>query len=177
VTLFVRGSAPPATLVPALQRVLRGIDPHLPFFDVRPMTERLDEQTATGRFLVRLMATFALLGLVLAGVGVYGVIAYTVTQRTRELGVRIALGATRGDILRHVMRGALLPVGAGLLAGGLGVWALGRAVAGLLYGIPAADPLALAITTVVLLALALAASWLPARRAAAIEPVIALRGD
>ena len=176
-TLFVRTDRASAPLAAALQAALRDIDPRLPFYDVRTMRARLDEQTATSRFLVRLMGLFAGFGLLLAAVGIYGVISYTVAQRVREIGIRVALGADRARVVRDVVQDALGPALAGVAVGLVGVWWLGRFVATLLYGVSAADAATLAATTLTLVLVAAAASWLPARRAARVEPLVALRAE
>jgi predicted permease len=175
VTVFVRTNAEASTLLPAMRRVLGAIDPNLAFYDVQTLSARVATQTATGQFLVRLMTAFGALGLLLAGVGVYGVIAYGVAQRTREIGVRVALGASRGDIVRHVVVGGMQPVLIGAALGVAGVWGLERFVRSLLYGVKPGDPVILVGTLVLLAVTALVACWLPARRAAAVEPLVALR--
>jgi len=121
------------------------------------------------------MTAFGVLGLLLAAVGVYGVIAYGVAQRTREIGVRVALGASRGDIVRQVVATGMAPVGVGAVIGIAGVWGLERFVRSLLYGVKPSDPVILIGTLALLGAAAFAASWLPARKAAAVEPLVALR--
>ena len=176
-TAFVRTAADAATLLPAMRRSLAGIDPNLAFYDVQTLAARLDAQTATGRFLVRLMTAFGALGLLLAAVGVYGVIAYGVAQRTREIGVRVALGASRGAIVRQVVGTGMRPVLVGAVVGVVGVWGLERFVRSLLYGVKPTDPFILAGSLALLGAAALIASWLPARRAAGVEPLVALRGE
>src|SRR5688572_18594481 len=177
VTAFVRTSTDAGTLLPAMRRILAGVDPNLAFYDVQTLTARLDSQTATGRFLVRLMTAFGALGLLLAAVGVYGVIAYGVAQRTREIGVRVALGASRADIVRQVVGSGMQPVLVGAVVGLGAVWALERFVRSLLYGVKPSDPAILIGTLALLGAAALIASWLPARKAATVEPLIALRGN
>jgi putative ABC transport system permease protein len=176
-TLFVQSNLPPTELQTALQSRLRAIDPYLPLFDVQSMQQRLDAQTATARMLVWLMIAFATLGLVLAAVGVFGVISYSVVQRTREIGVRLALGATPSSIRRQVVGSALVPVVAGLATGMIGVWVAGRFVTALLYGVAPSDPAILAGTTVALLLVASLASWWPARVASSVPPMLALRSE
>ena len=175
-TAFVRTTSDASTLLPSMRRILAGVDPNLAFYDVQTLGARLDAQTATGRFLVQLMTAFGGLGLLLAAVGVYGVIAYGVAQRTREIGVRVALGASRGDIVRQVVGSGMRPVLIGAVIGLGGVWALERFVRSLLYGVKPSDPVILIGTLALLAAAALLASWLPARKAASVEPLIALRG-
>lgn len=176
-TLFVRSPLPLSQLQSSLQARLRDIDPYLPLFDVQWMQQRLDAQTSTARMLVWLMIAFAALGLVLASVGVFGVVSYSVTQRTREIGVRLALGAPPSAIRQHVVRSALVPVAAGLGAGMVGVWVAQRFVTALLYGVAPSDPLILACTATALLLVAVLASWWPARVASSVPPMLALRAD
>jgi predicted permease len=149
----------------------------LPVFDVATIEQRLERQVTGDRFLVLLMSLFALIALLLAAVGIYGVISYAVTQRTKEIGVRIALGATGGDVLRLIVRRGVLLALAGVGVGLLASLALTRLLRGLLYGIGTLDPLTLAGTALFLVAVASAASYLPARRAVRIEPTVTLRAD
>jgi predicted permease len=176
-TLFVRTTAPAPTVVNALRPILRDIDPNLPFYDVQTMEARLGAQTSTGRFLVTLMGAFGVLGLILATVGVYGVIAYTVAQRTREIGIRMALGATRSTVMWHVMLQTLVPVVAGVAVGYACIWYLQRFVTSLLYGVSALDPATLIGAPLLLIAMAMLATCAPAQRAARIQPVTALRNE
>jgi ABC-type antimicrobial peptide transport system permease subunit len=124
-----------------------------------------------------LLSLFGALGLVLAGVGLYGVLSYVVSQRTQEMGVRIALGAGRRDILELVMGQALRVTGWGLLLGAAGALAVGRAIGSLLYGVKPHDPLVLSLVMVILGAVATVASYLPARRATQVDPMVALRTE
>jgi putative ABC transport system permease protein len=153
------------------------IDPNQPVFNVRTMEELVQGSVAQPRFRALLLAVFAGLALLLAAVGLYGVISYSVTQRANELGVRAALGAQTADILKLVMSH-----GARLAAIGLGiglVLALGfaRALSRMLFGVGALDPITFGATAIVILALALVASYLPALRATRIDPVVALREE
>ena len=164
-------------LVPALRREVRAIAPDLAVYDAATMEQRLDRQTARDRFLVLTMSLFALLALVLAAVGIYGVVSFAVAQRRREIGIRMALGALRRDVLRlMVRRGAVLAL-LGLAVGVPAALALARVLARFLHGVSAADPLVLAATCLVLLGVALAASFIPAWRVTRIEAVEVLRAE
>jgi putative ABC transport system permease protein len=132
---------------------------------------------AEPRFRTLLLGAFALVALLLAAVGIFGVVSYAVGQRTRELGIRMAIGARGADVVRLVLRGELAPVAVGLALGAVGAWAGTRVLASLLYGVSAQDPLAFAGALGVLAGAALLASWLPARRATRIDPVLALRSE
>jgi putative ABC transport system permease protein len=173
--LVVRATGDRSTIVGRIREVLHAIDPNLPLADVRTMEERLWASSGESRFRTVLMALFGVMGLTLAAIGIYGVVAYSVTQRTRELGVRAALGATRSDLMRMVLSDGLklATVGAAL---GVGLaLASGRVVAALLFETGPADPAVVAGATGVLMFIAVVAAVLPARRAADVDPVVALR--
>ena len=175
--LFAKTDGDPAALTEALRRELRAIDPGLPLYQVRTMEEVVGARLATGRLVGALLGFFGTGALVLAAIGIYGVISYTVVRRTREIGVRIALGAQQGDVVRMVVgsggRLALVGVAIGLA----GAFALSRLIAGLLYGVKPWDPATFLVVPVVLGAVALFAAWLPARRAARTDPALALASD
>lgn len=167
----------PHSLVPALRREMKEIAPDLPMYDVATMEERLSRQTNKARFQILLISLFTVVALVMAAVGIYGVVAFGVAQRTREIAIRMSLGADRGSILRMVVgRGAVL-AGIGLALGMAGVLVLHRQLAGLLGQTSATDPLILGGTTLVLFLVTLAANYVPARRAAKLEPLTGLRTD
>ncbi|MFL5580620.1 MAG: ABC transporter permease [Gemmatimonadaceae bacterium] len=173
----VRASGDPARAAQALRAAVAAADPTAAVSDVRTMTERLEASVARPRFTARLLLAFALVALALGAVGVYGVMSYAVSQRTRELGVRLALGARPRDVLTLVARqgGALAALGTALgIAASLGA---ARLLGGLLYGVGAADPATFATVPAVLAATALAACWIPARRAARTDPAVVLRGE
>jgi putative ABC transport system permease protein len=176
-TILVRTSAAPATLAAPLRNIVRDLDHEVPVFSVQSMEERVASSVGRERFYTTLVALFAAVALVLAAVGLYGVIAYAVSQRTHELGVRVALGATSQRISSMVIREglALTAVGAGL--GIVAALAAGSIVASLLFGVTPRDPVTLAGVVVVLAAVAMLASWLPARRAARVDPLVAMRGE
>jgi predicted permease len=145
--------------------------------NVRTMEEVISRLTAQRRFNMLLLGLFGLLGLVISAVGIYGVIAYVVTQRTREIGVRMALGATRGAVVSMVLRAAAVLVARGLAAGGIGAWLLSSTAANFLFQTEARDPRAFAAALITLTVVALAASIGPARRAASVDPAVALRAE
>lgn len=177
VSILARTEQAPAALIPPLQGALREVAPGLTAFDVKTMPERLETQTARGRALVRLMTAFAGVALLLAIVGIYGLLAYTVNQRVREIGIRMALGADRGRVVGLVVRGTLVLIGTGLAFGFVLVLLLNRFLSSLLYGVDPSDPATLALTALLLVGVALAASWGPARRATRISPLTALRTE
>ncbi|MCF3648890.1 ABC transporter permease [Synoicihabitans lomoniglobus] len=178
VTLFIRTKGEPAAVIPGVQRVLQQLDPSLPVYNVQTMDEHL-RTTAFGYMPMRMAAFMAgaqgLVGLLLAVMGVYGVVAFSVSQRTREIGIRLALGAERGDVFRLVIRGGLRLILIGLVVGLLGAVGLSHVLAGLLVGL---DPLDIPVfggVTVVLTGVSLLACYLPARRAMAIDPAVTLK--
>ena len=177
VALAVRTTGDPAAISPALRAVFQAIDPALPTYDERPMAARLAASAARTRFVMLMLGVASLVALVIGMVGLYGVLAYGVTLRRREIGVRMALGATARDVTLMVARRGIVLAAVGVGAGLIGALAATRVLRGLLYGVSATDPIALALTCVTLFAVAAAASWLPARRAAAIQPMEALRRD
>jgi putative ABC transport system permease protein len=153
------------------------IDANQPVGDVRPMREFVADDLAQPRFTMLLLGSFAGAALLLAAIGLYGVMAFGVTQRTREIGVRVALGAQDADVLRLVMHRGMLLTGTGLAIGFVAALALGRVLAGLLYGITPTDPVTLLTVALFLAAVALVATYLPARRAARLDPMVALRAE
>lgn len=177
VTIRTRGDLTPAQLTAAVTREVRAIDPDLPVYHVRLMTDRVDESLAQRRFSMLLLGLFAGLALALALIGVYGVLAYFVTQGAREIGIRLALGSTPGGILALVVRRGLALAALGVVAGLIGSAFLTRAMSGLLFGVDPLDPFTFAAIPGLLLAAALAASLIPARRAARVDPVNSLRSE
>ena len=177
ITFVVRTELDPLSLVPGVAAAVRALDPELPLAEVRTMEAVVDATVARPRTVSALLAAFALIALVLAGVGVYGVMAYSVSQRTQEIGVRMALGASMGSVLRLVIGQALrlvaIGVGVGLVAAGL----LTRLLEGLLFQTEPLDPLTFALTALVLATVAVVASWVPARRGARLAPTEALRAE
>lgn len=176
-TVAVRTTGEPAAVVPSARAALAALDPELPMADIRPMAELVGRSIAERRFTMLLLATFACLAVLLAAIGVYGVLAYVVSQRTQEIGLRLAIGAAPADVVRLFVREGATLAAVGL-AGGLGGAAIAsRALSTMLFGVGATDPLTFAGVAVALGAAALAASYLPARRAARVDPMEALRTD
>ncbi len=177
VSILARTSQPPAGMVPLVRRAVRESAPSLTIFDVKTLEDRLDEQTARGRALVLLMSIFAAIALSLAIIGIYGLLAYMVAQRGREIGIRMALGAGRGQVVGMVVRRALRLIAAGLILGFIAAVLLNRFLTSLLYGVSPTDPTTLGVTALLLLGVALAASFLPALQATRISPVTSLRSE
>jgi putative ABC transport system permease protein len=173
----VRASGDPAALAAAVRRAVAEVDPEQPLMNVRPLAEYVDAAAAARRFGLGIVGTFAAIALLLAALGLYSVTAYVVAQRTREIGVRVALGADRREVVRLVVRGALGLAGVGAAAGVVASAATSRLIAGQLYGVTAADPITLGGVAVVLCGAALLAGWLPARRAARVDPAVVLRNE
>jgi len=175
--LVVRTQAPPAAMAGAVRRVIRGLDPEAVVAGTRTMDAILSDSVAPRRFTVSLLATFAGLALALAVVGLYGVLAYSVAQRRHEIGIRMALGAQRGSVLRLVLRQGMAATLAGVSIGLVGALALTKLLAGMLFGITPRDPVTFAVCCGLVAAVALLATGLPARRAARIDPWEALRHE
>jgi putative ABC transport system permease protein len=176
-TLTVRASADPATLTKSITELVRQQDPNLVVADVRTMEEVVSTSVARQRLMMLFLAIFAVAALLLAAVGIHGVIAYSVTQRTQEIGIRMALGAQARDVLMMVVGHALLLAAAGITIGGAAALLLSRVMEGLLYDITPLDPLTYGGVTLMLSAVAAVAAWLPGRRATRVDPVIALRAE
>ena len=171
---MLRTSQSPDALTSAVRAAVREMDPSVPLYDVRAMDSRLDGALTDRRTPMILAVSFAAVALLLAAIGLYGVLAYQVAQRSREIGIRMALGASAPGIFQMVLREGALVVGAGAVAGMAGAWLLRRTVQGQLYEVDAMDPRVIGAVAVVLVAVALVACVLPARRAASTDPAIAL---
>jgi predicted permease len=174
--IFLQGGAEPAVLERQVRDVVQSLNPSLPVFGVETLDATITASLALRRLSLVLIALFAGIALLLSAIGIYGVVAYVVSERTQEIGVRLALGADRSQVLGMVMRQELGMVIVGATAGILGAVILSRMLAEWLAGVRSLDPLTLAASAAVLTAVAAASCYLPARRAAGIEPVIALRG-
>jgi putative ABC transport system permease protein len=177
VSLVVRGVSGTAGLGPAVTHVMAGIDPALPVEDVRTMQDIVETTLSQHRFSMWLFAALAGLAFLLASVGIYSVLTYSVRSRVREVGVRIALGASRGDVLRLIIVEGMQPTLIGVVIGGAGAWALGGVLSKLVFGVPASDPLTFAAVTLLLSAVALIACAVPAWRATLVQPLEALRNE
>jgi predicted permease len=175
VIYVVRSSGDAAGVIAAIRRVIRDVDAELPVYDIRTMNQVIADSVSERRFTMLLLFSFAVAALLLAGIGLYGVMSYAVTERTREIGIRMALGASGRDVL-------MLVVGRGMSLAFLGValglgaaFALTRVMRNMLFEISAADPLTFTGVAVVLVTVAFAACWIPARRATAMDPMMVLR--
>jgi putative ABC transport system permease protein len=175
--LLVRTSGDPYAVLAPVKAVVFGVLPDVPLRSIETMDELIARRVAQRKFNMLLLGLFGLLGLVISAAGIYGVMAYVVSQRTREIGVRIALGATRGRVVGMVLSNALLLVMLGLVIGGAAAWYLSAAARTFLFRLEASDPRAFAAAILVLLAAALLASAIPARRAASVDPMVALRAE
>jgi putative ABC transport system permease protein len=177
VRAVVRSTADPDAVTRSIRSIVAGLDPDTPVSDMRTMEQLVTASVAGPRSAMVLLAVFAALALALGAVGIYGVTAYAVAQRRQEFGIRMALGARAGDVVRLVLRQGAILTAAGIIAG-LAIALMGtRVLSGMLYGISATDPLTFAVVPIVLALVALAAISLPARRAARVDPNIAMRGD
>jgi putative ABC transport system permease protein len=177
VTLVVRTDREPASLAPSARATVQFIDPNLPIYDVRTMEDRIAGSFAQTRGTMLLLLVTAALAAALSGVAIYGSIWYSVSQRIPEIGVRLALGASRGSVFAGVLRRAVALTGIGALIGICGTVAGGRLIAGLLFDTRATDPGTLAAVVAATMALAVVAGIVPARRAMSVDPLIALRNE
>jgi predicted permease len=175
IAVVLRTSLPPAILEPQIRHEIQSIDPTLPVFNVASMNEVIDESLASRRFSANLVLIFAGLALLLASIGVYGLLAYMVGQRSREIGLRMALGARRDDILRMFLRKGVALAGVGIVAGVVFSASTASMMASLLYGVRPHDPAVFLAVPLLLLAVAVLASYVPARRATKVDPMFALR--
>jgi hypothetical protein len=175
--IALRGSGDPTLLLGVLRDAVRRLDPTLPVADVRTMDRVLGTAVDPPRLVMLIMGIFAALALALAAVGIYGILSYAVTARSRELAIRVALGAEPGSVLGMVVREGLVLVVAGCAVGVLGAWIGGRSLAGLLYEVAPADPLTMVSVLGAVLVVGLVACLIPGRRASMTDPIGILRGD
>ena len=176
-TVALRGGTDPAAMLSAVKNDLRNLDPDLPIYYVRTMEQRVNESLARRRFSMLLLGIFAGVALVLATIGVYSVMAYLVNQGTREIGIRMALGASQRNILSLVVREGMALALSGAAIGLTVAFLLTKLIQSLLFGVQATDPLIFAGIPLLLAVIALLASYIPAQRAARIDPLVSLRCD
>jgi ABC-type antimicrobial peptide transport system permease subunit len=175
--LVMRTRGDPAAVAPAARRVIASVDPEQPVSSVRTMDEIVDLNVADRQQQMELLGAFAGLALLLASIGLYGVLSYAVTQRSREIGLRMALGASASSVVRMIVGRGLALTGVGLAIGLATAWAATRAMKNLLYGVGATDPMTFATVALVLGCVALLACWAPARRASRLDPIVVLREE
>jgi ABC-type antimicrobial peptide transport system permease subunit len=176
-SFYVRSAIDPAVLMPQIRAAMTRVDRTLPVVGLKTMPQQIRDNVYLDRMITTLTAAFALLATLLAAIGLYGVLAYSVVQRTKEIGVRIALGADQGTIVTMVLRHVGLMTLVGAAVGVVGALAIGRAAQSLLFGVAARDPVVMLAATVSMAVVALAAGSIPAWRAARIDPVNALKYD
>ncbi len=176
-TAFVRTPWSPNEVRTAFQTVLKDVDRNLPVTDVKPMSDIVQQSMSQPRFRAMLLSSFAMLALTLAAVGIYGLMTYFVTGRMREIGIRLALGAERRDVLRLVMDEGVRLALVGVAVGLAGAWMLSTLVESLLFGVTATDPVTFAAAASLLVGIAAAATYLPARRAMGADPAAVLRAE
>jgi predicted permease len=174
-SIAVRTTADPLSAVAAVTREARALDPNLPLYDVKTMEQWLSESLARRRFAMLMLGLFAVVAMLLAGVGIYGVMSYAVAQRTREIGIRVALGAQTRDVLRLIAQQGMSLTGIGVGIGLVAAVAATRLMASLLFGVRATDPMTFAAIALLLALVALAACWIPARRATKVDPMVTLK--
>ena len=173
--IYVRASADPAQLASTVTAVVKRLDPNLPVEDLKTLSQQVRDNTFLDRMMTTLSALFAGLATILAAIGLYGVLAYTVSQRTREIGLRMALGAAPGRVRTMVLRQVVWMTSIGAVIGLVGAIGVGRGAGALLYEMQPWDPSVLAVSAVLLAAVAISAGFIPARRASLIDPMRALR--
>jgi predicted permease len=174
-TLVVRTSIDPASLAAAVRNEIRTMDGSAPVYDVTTMRQKVSSSLAQRRFTLALLSVFAAIALLMASIGIYGVISYAVAQRTQEIGIRVALGAQTGDVMKLIVGQGMILAAAGVLLGLVGALGLTRLMEGLLFGVSATDPVTFAAISLLLILVAGLACYIPARRAAKVDPMVALR--
>ena len=173
----VKTSVPPTSIMPAIRRAVSQMDSGLPLFGVQTMENRTRDARAQMAFTMLMLAIASAVGLILGVVGLYGVVSYATSQRTREIGVRLALGAEPGAVRGMILRQGMAVIGLGLVLGLVGAYLLSRFMEALLFEVDANDPVTFAVVAGVLAAVSVLATWLPAARAAGTDPVRALRWE
>jgi len=177
ILVAIRTDGDGSNLQTAVARVLRSLDPGLPMADVRTIEQTINLSFAADRFYTVFIAAFAAVALVLAAIGIYGVMSFAVAQRTHEIGLRMALGAHRGQVLRQILREGMTTALVGTAFGSAGAYLIGRALQGAVFGVDATNPTTYVAVVAMLLGAALIACVVPARRAAGVDPMVALRQD
>jgi ABC-type antimicrobial peptide transport system permease subunit len=175
--VVLRTNLPPTTLFPTIESIVREVDPAVPIVRLRDMEAVFAESIGRPTLLAQLLGAFAVLALLMAAIGTYGVLSYMVAQRRREIGIRMALGAERSTVLTQVMRQGLQLAGLGIVAGLAGALALSRLVTSLLFGVEPMDATTLGAVIPIIAAVAVVACWVPAWRAARLDPNVVLRAD
>jgi ABC-type antimicrobial peptide transport system permease subunit len=176
-TVVIRTAGVPLAMAESVRKAILEVDPSQPVAKIRTLEDVIATSLAPRRFIMMMLGGFAAAALLLAAIGLYGLIAYHVSLRTREIGIRMALGATRGSAITFVLRQGMGLVGVGILLGIAGSLALTRVLANMLYEIKPTDPLTFFTVSLLLVAIGLLACWLPARRAAQVDPMVALRHE
>jgi ABC-type lipoprotein release transport system permease subunit len=174
-TLHVKTETDPEVVAESLRTELKTLDPHLPLYNVKTLAKEMDESLVQERLVTWLSSAFGLLATLLTALGLYGVLTFSVARRTREIGIRVALGAQRRDVFKLIMIRGVVLVGVGVLAGAGASIALGRLLESLLFGVKPNNVATLVLVSVGLVAVALLACYLPARRATKVDPLVALR--
>jgi predicted permease len=175
--LVIRTTLPPATLAGTVLRTLRDINPKQPVAEFKPIQMLVNHANSSRQFFMLLVAAFAALGILLAAIGIYGVISYSVTQRTQEIGIRMALGASRSNVVGSVLSKTLRLALVGIAAGAIASLLVSRAIAALLFNTAPTDPITFAAMVLLIGGIALLAGYIPARRASRINPMVALRNN
>lgn len=174
-TFALRTAGEPGALISAVRKTINDVDENLPVFGIRTQTQTIDRLLVNERLVARLSSLFGLLGLLLACIGLYGLLAYEVARRTREIGIRAALGAQRRDVLRLVLRQGLVLIVVGLVAGVMAAYGATRFLQSLLFGVGATDPFTFAAVCGLLIVVGVLACYIPAQRATQVDPMVALR--
>jgi len=175
--LVVRTTLAPAAMASSVRAALLPIEPNLPANEFRPLQQLVDKAVSPRRFVVLLLGGFAMFALVLASLGIYAVVSYSVSQRTQEIGIRMALGASATELQRRIVVQTLGLAAVGIVLGTAASWALARLMSGFLFGVTASDPVTFAGMAVTLILVGVMAGYVPARRASRIDPMVALRSS